>query len=48
MFMSHHQNAGQNHNKKTANKSFKNMTKLNYLETTIKNQNYIHDKVKSR
>jgi len=43
--MPHHQNAGQNHNKKTANKLFENVT--NYLGTTATNQNYILDKVTS-
>jgi hypothetical protein len=32
MLLSHQQNAGQNHNIKTANKSFENMAQFKYLE----------------
>jgi hypothetical protein len=39
MFMSHPQNAGQNHTLRTANKSLKNVTKFKYLGTRVLNQN---------
>jgi hypothetical protein len=43
MFTSHHQNAGQNHNK-----SFTSMAKFKYLGITITNQNYINEETKRR
>jgi hypothetical protein len=46
MFMSHYQNAGQNLNIKTANNTTQNM-KMKYLGTTVRNQNYIHSKIKT-
>jgi hypothetical protein len=42
MLMSLQQNAGQNHNMETADRSFEN------LGMTVRNQNYIHEEVKSR
>jgi hypothetical protein len=42
MIMSHHQNSGQNQNIRTANESFENVEKF------TKNQNDIHDEIKSR
>jgi hypothetical protein len=47
MLMSHHQNAGQNHNIKIANRSFGNLVKFRYLGT-VTNRNLIHEESKSR
>jgi hypothetical protein len=46
--MPHHQNAGQNHNLLMVNKSFENVTLSKCVRMTLKNQNCIHEKVRSR
>ena len=46
--MSGDQNAGQNINRQTGNKSFVTVQQFKYLGTTLKNQNYIHEEMKSR
>lgn len=42
IFMSCHQNAGQIHNIKIANKLSKTLAKLELFSMIVKNQNYIH------
>jgi hypothetical protein len=46
--MSRHPNSGQNQNIRIANESFENVAKFKYLGTTLKNQNDVHDEIKSR
>jgi ribosomal protein S16 len=48
MLMSRHQNAGQDHNKKRANRSFENVGHFKYLGMTVTNQNLIHEEIKGR
>jgi hypothetical protein len=48
MLLSHHQNAGQNHDIQTVNKSFENVTQFTYLGMTITNQNLINEEIKNR
>jgi hypothetical protein len=43
-----HQNAGQNHNIKVANRSFENVAQFSYLGTTVTNQNLIEEEIKRR
>jgi hypothetical protein len=46
--MSRRQNSGQNQNIRIANESFENVATFKHLETTLTNQNDIHDEIKSR
>jgi hypothetical protein len=48
MLLSRHQNAGQNHNRKIANRSFENAAEIKYLGTPATNKNLIHDKIQKR
>jgi hypothetical protein len=48
MIMSRHPNSGQNQNIRIANESFESVAKFKCLGTTLKNQNDIHDEIKSR
>jgi hypothetical protein len=46
MLLSRHQNEGQNHDIKIANRSFENVAHLRYFGTTITNQNLIQENIK--
>jgi hypothetical protein len=48
MLMSRHQNAGQYHNIKVANRSFENVVKFRYLGPAVLNTNFINEKIKNR
>jgi hypothetical protein len=48
MLLSRHQNAGQNHDIKIANRSFENVAQSRYLGTTVSHQNFIQDEIKRR
>jgi hypothetical protein len=48
MVESQDQNALQNNTIKIGNKSFENVEQFRYLETTLTNQNSIHEEIKSR
>jgi hypothetical protein len=48
MLMSRSQNIGQKHSIKIANRSFEDVAKFNYLRTTLTDQNYVHEEIKSR
>jgi hypothetical protein len=48
MLMSHHQNAGQNHDIKIANRSFENVAQFKHLATAVTNQNLIQEEIKRR
>jgi hypothetical protein len=43
-----HQNAGQNHDIKVANRCFDDVAQLKYLGTTVTNQNLIQEEIKRR
>jgi hypothetical protein len=46
--LSRQHNARQNHNIKTANRSFENVAEFKYFGTTITDQNLIHEEIKRR
>jgi ribosomal protein S2 len=46
MLLSGHQNVGQNHDIKVANRCFENVAKFRYLGTTIRNLNLIQEEIK--
>jgi hypothetical protein len=46
MLLPRHENAGQNHNIKTANRCFENVAQFKYLGTTTTNQNLIQGEIK--
>jgi hypothetical protein len=48
MLLSRHQNAGQNHNIKIDDRSFKNVAQFKYLGTTVTNQNLVQEQIKRR
>jgi len=48
MVMPRDQNAGQSHSIKIDNSSFERMEGFKYLKTTLTNQNYIQEEIKSR
>jgi hypothetical protein len=48
MLMSRSQKVGQKYSIKIANRSFEDVTKFKYLETTLTDQNCIHEEIKSR
>jgi hypothetical protein len=48
MFLSCHQNTGQNNDIKKAKRSFENVAQFIYLGTTVTNQNLIQENIKSR
>jgi hypothetical protein len=46
--LSRHQNAGQNHDIKIANRSFENVAQFKYLGTTVANQISIQEEIEMR
>jgi ribosomal protein S2 len=44
--VSHHHNAGQNHDIKLANRCFENVVQFRYLGMTVTNQNLIQEEIK--
>jgi hypothetical protein len=46
MLLSHHQNAGNNHDIKVANRSFENVAQFKCLGATVTNTNYIQEEMK--
>jgi hypothetical protein len=48
MFMSSHQTAGQSNDITVAKKSFEKVAKFKYLGSTLTDQNFIHEEIRSR
>jgi hypothetical protein len=48
MLLFRHQYAVQCHTIKTAHRSFENVAQFKYFETTVTNQNMIHEEIKGR
>jgi hypothetical protein len=48
MLLFQHQSAGQMHNRKTANRLFKNESQFRYLGITVTNKNQIQEEIKRR
>jgi hypothetical protein len=48
MVMSHAKSAGRSHSVKIDNSSFERVEEFKYLETTLTNQNYIQEEIKSK
>jgi hypothetical protein len=48
MLLSRHQNAGQYHDIKIANRCFENVAQFRYLGTAVANQNLIQEKIKEQ
>jgi hypothetical protein len=46
--MSHHQNAGQNHNIKMANAPYESVAEFKYLGTRVTDLTFIHEEIRSR
>jgi hypothetical protein len=46
ILLSCHQNAGQNHDIKIANRCFENVAQFRYLGMTVRNQNFIQEEIK--
>jgi hypothetical protein len=47
VLLSHYQKAGQKHRIKMMNRSFVDVAKFRYLETTMTDQNYTHEAIRS-
>jgi hypothetical protein len=48
ILLPHHQNAGQNHETKRANRSLVSVVQFKYLGITVTNQTLIHEEIKER
>jgi hypothetical protein len=48
MSLSPHQNAGENHDIRTGNRWFENVSRFKYLGTTLTYQNLIQEEIKRR